>query len=73
MGTGRKFRTKPVTRPKKAEVARKVRYKVHRARLVAIGFDAAEVVKMDVGTIKDLLKQHAKNSTRKFVEALLKK
>lgn len=73
MGTGRKFNKKPDTRPRKSVAERKSRSKVHKARLVAIGFDPAAIDKMTVVEVRELLKRHAKKSTRKGVEAMLSK
>jgi hypothetical protein len=73
MGTGRKFHKKPVTRPKKGAAERRVRTKIQKARLVKIGFDPDVVTKMDIDKVRDLLKQYAKKSTRKYVEALVAK
>ena len=73
MGTGRKFNKKPVTRPRKSAAGRRSRSKVHKARLVAIGFAPEAIDKMTVVEVRGLLKKHAKKTTRKYVEALLKK
>jgi hypothetical protein len=73
MGTGRKFNKKPATRPRKGAAQRRKRDKVLKGRLVKIGFAAADVDKMTLTEIREILKKHAKNSTRKQVEARLKK
>lgn len=57
MGTGRKFNKAPMTRPTKGEGARKRRRKVQRDRLVALGIDEAVVAKMDVKTIREMLRR----------------
>ena len=57
MGTGRKFNKAPMTRPTKSEAARKRRQKTHAKRLVALGVDEAVVAKMDVQTIRTLLRR----------------
>jgi hypothetical protein len=57
MGTGRKFNKAPMTRPTKSEAARKRRHKVQRNRLVALGLDEAAVAKMDVKTIREMLRR----------------
>ena len=44
-----------------------------KARLVKIGFAAADVDKMTLTEIREVLMKHAKKSTRKQVEARLKK
>jgi len=73
MGTGRKFHKKPVTRPKKGAAGRRSRSKVHRDRLIKLGFDPADIAKMTVTDVRVLLNKYAKKSTRKDVEALMKK
>jgi len=73
MGTGRKFSKKPVTRPRKGAGPRRRRDKVLKARLVEIGFDEAEAAKLSLTEVRELLKKHARKSTRKEVEARLKK
>ncbi len=73
MGTGRKFSKKPATRPRKGAAQRRKRDKVLKARLVEIGFNAEEAEKMRITEVRELLNKHAKHSTRKEVEARLKK
>jgi hypothetical protein len=57
MGTGRTLNKKPATRPVKSARERARRYKVQRARLVALGLDEAKVQKMNMRQVKDLLKR----------------
>ncbi len=57
MGTGRKFNKTSMTRPTKAAAPRKRRHKVQRDRLVALGVDEAVVAKMDVKTIRGMLRK----------------
>ena len=54
MGTGRKFRKKPMTRPIKGAAAKARRVKEQRARLVALGMDEAEVARMDQKSVRQL-------------------
>lgn len=60
MGTGRKFNKTNVTRPTKSPCARRRRYKQQRNRLIALGVDEAVVDKMDVKSIRTMLKRPAK-------------
>jgi hypothetical protein len=60
MGTGRKFNKTNMTRPTKSVGERKRRYKEQRKRLVALGVDEAIVNKMDVKSIRELLKRPTK-------------
>ncbi len=48
MGTGRKYRKKPMTRPVKTAAARAQRMRQQKTRLVALGADAEVVAKLNV-------------------------
>ena len=59
MGTGRTLRKKPRTRPTKTPGERRHREKVHKARLVKLGMDAAVVAKLNSQQARELLKRPA--------------
>jgi len=73
MGTGRKFHKKPVTRPKKGAAGRRSRCKVHKTRLIKLGFTPEAISKMTVTDVRVLLNKYAKKSTRREVVALMEK
>ncbi len=56
MGTGRKYNSKPATRPKKTGAARRRREKVHRNRLEAMGVPASEIAHMTTKQVRDAVK-----------------
>jgi hypothetical protein len=60
MGTGRKFRKKPMVRPKKTGRERRRRDKTQKKRLVALGVPETKVEKMTSRQVKDLLKRPAR-------------
>ncbi len=60
MGTGRKFRSKPVTRPRKSESERDKRVRQQKARLVALGMDETEVAGLNVKQVREKLLRPAK-------------
>jgi len=55
MGTGRKFRKKPMTRPIKGGVAKRKRDASQKKRLVDLGMDTEAVRKLDQKTVRTLL------------------
>ena len=57
MGTGRKFRKTPMTRPVKSNAARKRRQLEQRRRLIALGVSEDAVAKMSVKDIRTLLRR----------------
>lgn len=72
MGTDRKFRKKPMTRPVKRAGAARQRSKVQKARLVALGMDAEVVAKMDSLDVRTLLKRPLETA-KKIAKAKAKK
>lgn len=60
MGTGRKYRKKPMTRPVKSAAQRAQRLRQQKARLIALGADEAVVEKLDVRATREMLKRPAK-------------
>ena len=60
MGTGRTFNKNPRTRPKKGTAERARRVRTHIKRLVALGLDEAELVKMDPPELRALLRNPKK-------------
>lgn len=60
MGVGRTFNKQPKTRPKKSIGDTKRRVKVHRKRLVALGFTEEEVRTMTAKRVRQLLARPAK-------------
>ena len=60
MGTGRKFNTKPRTRPKKGACEKRRREKVHRKRLIGLGMAEAKVNAMNPAQVRTLLKRPKK-------------
>lgn len=66
MGTDWKFKRKSLRRKKKSGAARRHREKVHKKRLVALGFKESVAASMNPWKVKDLLKKAAKKSTRKL-------
>ena len=62
MGTGRKMRTKPVTRPKKSVRERKRREAVHKKRLMALGVPEERLRHMTSEAIRKALIRPAKTA-----------
>lgn len=60
MGTGRKYRTKPATRPVKSASARDQRTRQQKARLVALGMDPAVVQNLNVKEVREKLRRPAR-------------
>lgn len=60
MGTGRKFRKAPMTRPVKTGAARAKRMRQQKARLIALGADEAVVEKLNVKEVREMLRRPAK-------------
>jgi hypothetical protein len=60
MGTGRTFNKAPRVRPKKKPRERRRRLAVQRKRLIALGLDEEDVVRMDSVQIRKLLNRPAK-------------
>lgn len=60
MGSGRKFRKAPVTRPKKKLGDKSRRQREQKKRLIGLGMDEAVVGKMNAKQIRDHLKRPAK-------------
>ena len=60
MGSGRKFRKKPMTRPIKSAAARAQRMRQQKARLIALGADAKVVQELDAKATRAMLKHPAK-------------
>ena len=63
MGTGRKFRSKPTTRPKKVGGDRERKQRVQLKRLIALGMPEALANKMDAKLVRDIVKYPAKIET----------
>lgn len=57
MGTGRKFRKTPMTRPVKSNRARKRRQLEQRRRLIGLGVSEDVVAKMNVKDIRTMLRK----------------
>ena len=55
MGVGRRFRAKPLRRPKKSPSARRRRENTHRKRLIAKGVPAEQVRHMTHKAVRDML------------------
>ena len=55
MGTGRKFRKKPMTRPIKNGAAKRKRDAAQKKRLVDLGMDTEAVRKLDQKAVRTLL------------------
>jgi hypothetical protein len=66
MGTDWKYKRKSLRRKKKAGADRKRREKVHKKRLIALGFKESVAASMNPWKVKDLLKKAARKSTRKL-------
>jgi hypothetical protein len=67
MGTGWRFQTKGVRRPKKNACDKRRREKVHRKRLVALGLPERKVKKMGPVEMRELLREPKKLLKKKKV------
>lgn len=59
MGTGRKFRKKPMTRPVKCARERRRRVQTQKRRLVALGMAEEKVEALNNKEVRDLLRHPA--------------
>jgi hypothetical protein len=62
MGTGRKFRKKPMTRPRKSGAERRRRDAVQRRRLAALGVPEEKLRKLTTAGVRKLLVRPAKTA-----------
>lgn len=60
------YRNKNLRRPRKTAGERRSRMKNHQNRLVALGFDEAEVVKMDPKSLRQTVAQAESAAAKKI-------
>ena len=60
------YRNKNLRRPRKTAGERRARMKTHRNRLVALGFDEKDVVKMDPKALRQTLVKAESEAAKKI-------